>query len=94
MSYAELTISDRIQLQLDDLTRAERILGEALRAADRLDRDISLARALETSPGWRQAPAAERRLVTHLVNSTLEQEYGCLLYTSDAADDTPCVDPG
>jgi monoamine oxidase len=59
-----------------DLTRAERILGDALRAADRLDRDISLARALETSPGWRQAPAVERRLVEHLVNSTLEQEYG------------------
>ncbi|MEP1218941.1 MAG: FAD-dependent oxidoreductase [Parvibaculum sp.] len=59
-----------------DMARAERILADALRAADRLDRDISLARALEVSPGWRRASAAERRLVAHLVNSTREQEYG------------------
>jgi len=59
-----------------DLQAAERILGRALRASTRLDRDVSVAQALEESSEWHDASAADRRLVLYLINSTLEQEYG------------------
>ena len=59
-----------------DFGPAERLLAGALQAAGRGARDISLAAALEASPGWRRASAAERRLLDHLVNSTREHEYG------------------
>lgn len=59
-----------------DLRPAERILARALKAAERSGRDVSVTAALEASPDWRAAPPEVRRLVVHLVNSTLEQEYG------------------
>lgn len=59
-----------------DLRAAERILRRALAAAERLPDDVSVARALEASADWQGAEAPLRRLVSYLVNSTLEQEYG------------------
>ena len=59
-----------------DLAPAQRILRRALRATERLDQDISVREALLRSPDWRSADPALRRLVDHVVNSTLEQEYG------------------
>lgn len=59
-----------------DLRGAERILRQALAAAEQRDSDASVMAMIETSEGWQRASAAERRLVLYLVNSTLEQEYG------------------
>ncbi|HOV02795.1 MAG TPA: FAD-dependent oxidoreductase [Kaistiaceae bacterium] len=59
-----------------DLRRAERLLSRALDATEELDSDVSVTEALEASADWRSASADLRRLVLHLVNSTLEQEYG------------------
>ncbi|WP_232279457.1 FAD-dependent oxidoreductase [Roseobacter sp. AzwK-3b] len=59
-----------------DLRPAETLLRRALAAAENQPRDLSLAQALEASPDWQRADASLRRLVTYLVNSTLEQEYG------------------
>jgi monoamine oxidase len=58
-----------------DLRPAARILARALAAAQRLERDVSVIQALESSADWQAAPPQVRRLVMHLVNSTLEQEY-------------------
>ncbi|WP_156101812.1 flavin monoamine oxidase family protein [Tepidicaulis marinus] len=58
------------------LQQAETILRRALEMAGKREHDISVADALEASPGWRSASAEERRLVQYLVNSTLEHEYG------------------
>jgi monoamine oxidase len=59
-----------------DLGPAEQILKAALRAAAGLDADVSVEAALEASAGWRRASEPQRRLVRHVVNSGLEQEYG------------------
>ena len=59
-----------------DLRPAERILRRALQATKPLERDVSFMHALDSSPGWQRADTDLRRLVMHLVNSTLEQEYG------------------
>ena len=59
-----------------DFRRAERILRRALDATEELDRDVSVTEALEASGDWQSASADLRRLVLHLVNGTLEQEYG------------------
>jgi monoamine oxidase len=59
-----------------DLRPSRRILTRALQAAERSGRDVSVTAALEASPDWRAASPEVRRLVAHLVNSTLEQEYG------------------
>jgi len=59
-----------------DLRPAQRILTRALQAAERSGRDMSVTAALEASADWRAASPEVRRLVAHLVNSTLEQEYG------------------
>lgn len=59
-----------------DLAPAERILRQALEAAEGLERDISVIAAVEASPAWRRASPSLRRLVLHLVNTTLEHEYG------------------
>lgn len=58
-----------------DLEEAEAILDRAIGATERLDADVSVLQALESSTGWRQADAVQRRLVLYLLNSTLEQEY-------------------
>lgn len=59
-----------------DLTRAEAILRRALKAAQRRDVDLSVADAVSQSPQWKAASPADQRLVRHIINSTLEHEYG------------------
>lgn len=59
-----------------DLRPAQRILARALAATGRLERDVSVLQALEASADWQRADAQLRRLVSYVVNSTLEQEYG------------------
>lgn len=59
-----------------DLRPAEQILTRALAATERLNRDMSVMQALEASTDWQSAGADVRRLVTYLINSRLEQEYG------------------
>ncbi|AWD22889.1 flavin monoamine oxidase family protein [Fuscovulum blasticum] len=59
-----------------DLGQAERLLTRALRGAEAAETDRSVWQAVTESADWASAPAGERRLVQHLVNSTLEQEYG------------------
>jgi len=58
-----------------DLDAAERILSRAIDATERLDRDVSVMAAIETSVDWRAASPQVRRLVMHVVNTTLEHEY-------------------
>lgn len=59
-----------------DLRAAQRVLDQALRQADRAERDMSVDAALRASSAWQGADAQTRRLVSALINSTLEQEYG------------------
>ncbi len=59
-----------------DLRPAEQILARALAATVRLNRDVSVMEALEASADWQSAGADVRQLVTYLINSRLEQEYG------------------
>jgi monoamine oxidase len=54
---------------------AERILRRALASAEGLERDVSVMEAVESSAGWRQAGPDLRRLVLHLIETTLEHEY-------------------
>lgn len=76
-SYDSAVLLDAEGREIDpDLRGAERILRRALAAAQKGERDISVLAAVEASEGWRNADAAERRLVRYLINSTLEQEYG------------------
>jgi monoamine oxidase len=59
-----------------DLSRAEAIVSRALKAAQRRDADVSVARAVMEGADWKAATPADQRLVRHVINSTLEQEYG------------------
>lgn len=59
-----------------DYDAAERLLERALRAADAAGADRSVWQAVEESAGWASLPAAERRKMRHVLNATLEQEYG------------------
>ncbi|PHP67055.1 amine oxidase [Zhengella mangrovi] len=59
-----------------DDAAAARILRRALKAAENREADISVLEALEASSDWRKASPAERTKVRHIVNATLEQEYG------------------
>ncbi|OYU18243.1 MAG: amine oxidase [Rhodobacteraceae bacterium PARR1] len=59
-----------------DLAAAEDLIDAALSRADKAAADLSLWAAIETSPRWKKADAGLQRLVRHVVNSTLEQEYG------------------
>jgi len=75
--YTSAVLLDQDGAVIDpDLRPAETLLCRALRAADRLEQDISVLHAVEASPDWQRADADLRRLVMNLVNSTLEQEYG------------------
>jgi monoamine oxidase len=58
-----------------DLDPAERILARAIDATERLDRDMSVMQAIESSPDWRTASPQLRRLVQYVINSSLEHEY-------------------
>lgn len=55
---------------------AEQILARALTATEWLNRDVLVMQALKASADWQRADADVRRLVSYLVNSRLEQEYG------------------
>ena len=59
-----------------DTAKAEALIERAMAAAERRDDDISVQAALEALPDWQRADAGLRRLVGHVVNATLEQEYG------------------
>lgn len=56
--------------------QAEAIIEEARDAAEELDEDIPLADAIEDSGDWDEADAATRRLIRHVVNGSVEAEYG------------------
>ena len=62
-----------------DLRAAEALIAKALRQAENASRDISVLAALQALPGWHRAPTATQRLAQHLLNATLEQEYGAPL---------------
>lgn len=62
-----------------DLRAAEALIAKALRQAENASRDISVLAALQALPGWHRAPPATQRLAQHLLNATLEQEYGAPL---------------
>lgn len=55
---------------------ADRLLAPALRAAGGAAGDISVWQALTESTGWAAASEADRRMLRHVLNATLEQEYG------------------
>ncbi len=59
-----------------DLTRAERLIARAIKAANQRETDISVRAAVQALPDWQAMGPADRRLVDHVINSTLEQEYG------------------
>ena len=56
------------------MERAEALVARAVDAAKAGD---DLARAVQTTAGWRKADADERRLIRHYINASVEQEYGC-----------------
>ena len=58
-----------------DFAAADRILQRALRQAERLEQDVSVAHALAASPDYQNASADLQRAVAALVNSSLEHEY-------------------
>ena len=58
------------------MARAEALVTAAREATYDNDLDMSLAEAVQAAPAWRNADAAERRLIRLFVNSTVEQEYG------------------
>ncbi len=54
---------------------AEALVVAAVGNARALNADISLAQAVQSSPGWRDADAQTRRLVRHYVNCWIELDY-------------------
>ncbi len=56
--------------------RTEAVIRAARATAEKADRDVSLAQAIRSSRGWTAASAIERRNIRHVVNGTVEQEYG------------------
>lgn len=56
--------------------QAESLIEEARETAEELDEDVPLADAIEDSGDWDEADAATRRLIRHVVNGTVEAEYG------------------
>ncbi|SPF80280.1 flavin monoamine oxidase family protein [Pseudoprimorskyibacter insulae] len=76
-SYDAALMLDASGAAIDpDLAPATKILRRALEAAESHGRDLSVRAALEGSAGWADAGADLRRLVNHVINSTLEQEHG------------------
>lgn len=54
---------------------AEALVEDARSAAEALSADVSLAEAIQSSPGWAGADPDTRRLIRHYVNGVFEQEY-------------------
>jgi monoamine oxidase len=59
-----------------DYDTAERLLAKALRLAEGAGADLSIWQAVTESEDWSAVSAAERRMLRHVLNATLEQEYG------------------
>lgn len=59
-----------------DLSKAEKLLKAGLALAEASDSDMSVEAAVQATKGWRAAGAADRRLLDHVINASLEQEYG------------------
>ncbi len=57
-------------------SRAEAIIRQARAAAEKSERDLSLASAVQTQKNWKAASLSERRIVRHVIYSQVEQEYG------------------
>ncbi|WP_137109996.1 FAD-dependent oxidoreductase [Rhodobacter sp. SY28-1] len=54
---------------------AEALVEDARAAAEDLSADVSLAEAVQSSPGWAEADPQTRRKVRHYINGAFEQEY-------------------
>ena len=79
-SYDAAMMLDGTGQQIDpDLRAPKALIAKALRQAENGSRDISVQAALKALPEWHQAPAKTQRLAQHLLNATLEQEYGAPL---------------
>jgi monoamine oxidase len=59
-----------------DYDGADRLLAKALQGAEGAGADLSVWQAVTESDGWAAASEAERRMLRHVLNGTLEQEYG------------------
>ena len=59
----------------DAMAAAETLVETARAAAEGREADVSLAEAIQSSPGWANADAKTRRLSRHYVNGAYEQEY-------------------
>ncbi len=59
-----------------DLGPAEELVESAVRAAGARETDCAVGEAVTESEGWKAADPSERRLVQHVLNSSMEQEYG------------------
>lgn len=55
---------------------AEDVIDSARDAAEDRETDVSLQAAIEASERWKSADAGARRLIRHVVNGTVEAEYG------------------
>lgn len=73
---ASVMLSQSGEVIEPDDSGAEAILAAALRRAETQSQDISLDAAVRQTPEWAAADETDRRLLNHLINSTLEQEYG------------------
>lgn len=78
-SYDSAMALDTNGLEID-LTDAyamtEALIDEARDLAEEAETDQSLAEALEETGDWDEADAATRRLIRHVVNASVEAEYG------------------
>ncbi len=78
-SYDSAVAYDAKGRQIDTesaTAKAEGVLRKARAAAENAERDLSLAAAVQASKGWQAADAAQRRMIRHVVNGSVEQEYG------------------
>ena len=66
---------------------AEQTIRAARAKAEIRDIDQSLKAAILATPSWAEADEPTRRLIRHVVNGSVEAEYGCLLYTSPSPRD-------
>ena len=73
---ASILLSQSGEVIEPDDSGAEAILAAALRTAETRSQDTSLDAAVRQTPEWAAANETDRRLLNHLINSTLEQEYG------------------
>jgi monoamine oxidase len=56
--------------------KAEGVIAAARKKAEARDADQSLEAALVASPAWQKAGADDRRLIRHVLNGSVEAEYG------------------